>query len=62
MTALLCLYSCDGGDDDGRRLGEVIVGTWQRDEIISNPRISPTIFSISMATVTTTVWFAQVLS
>lgn len=34
MTALLCLYSCDGGDDDGRRLGEVIVGTWQRDEII----------------------------
>ena len=34
MTALLCLFSCDGGDDDGRRLGEVIVGTWQRDEII----------------------------
>ena len=34
MTALLCLYSCDGGDDDDRRLGEVIVGTWQRDEII----------------------------
>ena len=22
--------SCSGGDDDGRRLGEVIVGTWQR--------------------------------
>ncbi|MBR3111418.1 MAG: hypothetical protein IKH35_09575 [Prevotella sp.] len=22
--------SCGGGDDDGRRLGEVIVGTWQR--------------------------------
>ena len=30
MTALLCLFSCSGGDDDGRRLGEVIVGTWQR--------------------------------
>ena len=22
--------SCGGGDDDGQRLGEVIVGTWQR--------------------------------
>ena len=22
--------SCGGGDDDGRRLGELIVGTWQR--------------------------------
>ena len=30
MTALLCLFSCGGGDDDGHRLGEVIVGTWQR--------------------------------
>ena len=30
LTALLCLFSCDGGDDDGRRLGEEIVGTWQR--------------------------------
>ena len=30
MTALLCLFSCSGGDDDGRRLGEEIVGTWQR--------------------------------
>ena len=24
------IVSCGGGDDDGRRLGEVIVGTWQR--------------------------------
>ena len=24
------LTSCGSGDDDGRRLGEVIVGTWQR--------------------------------
>ena len=24
------LTACGGGDDDGRRLGEVIVGTWQR--------------------------------
>ena len=24
------LLSCGGGDDDGQRLGEVIVGTWQR--------------------------------
>lgn len=30
MTALLCLFSCSGGDDDGQRLGEKIVGTWQR--------------------------------
>ena len=30
LTTLLCLFSCDGGDDDGRRLGEEIVGTWQR--------------------------------
>ena len=24
------ITSCGGGDDDGRRLGEIIVGTWQR--------------------------------
>ena len=30
MAVLLCLFSCSGGDDDGRRLGEEIVGTWQR--------------------------------
>jgi hypothetical protein len=24
------LTSCQGGDDDGRRLGEVVVGTWER--------------------------------
>ena len=30
MTALFCLFSCSGGDDDGRRLAEEIVGTWQR--------------------------------
>ena len=54
MTALLCLYSCDGGDDDGQSSSMAIP--------VSNPRISPTIFSISMATVTTTVWFAPVLS
>ena len=28
---ILCLLiSCTGGDDDGRRLGDTIVGTWQR--------------------------------
>ena len=27
---LLLLASCGGGDDDGRRLGETIVGIWQR--------------------------------
>ena len=27
---LLLLASCGGGDDDGRRLGENIVGIWQR--------------------------------
>ena len=26
----LMLMACGGGDDDGRRLGEMIVGTWQR--------------------------------
>ena len=35
MKPLLLLLSflflsCGGGDDDGQRLGEVIVGTWQR--------------------------------
>ena len=28
--SLFTLTSCGGGDDDGRRLGDVIVGTWQR--------------------------------
>jgi hypothetical protein len=27
---LFTLSSCGGGDDDGRRLGELIVGNWQR--------------------------------
>ena len=30
IVFLLFFVSCGGGDDDGRRLGEVIVGTWQR--------------------------------
>ena len=30
LAALLFVFACGGGDDDGRRLGEVIVGTWQR--------------------------------
>ena len=32
FTFLFSLFttSCGGGDDDGRRLGDVIVGTWQR--------------------------------
>ena len=30
LAALLFLCGCGGGDDDGRRLGEMIVGTWQR--------------------------------
>ena len=28
--SLFTLTSCGGGDDDGRRLGDSIVGTWQR--------------------------------
>jgi hypothetical protein len=28
--SLLAATACGGGDDDGRRLGEMIVGTWQR--------------------------------
>jgi len=28
--SLITLSSCGSGDDDGRRLGELIVGTWQR--------------------------------
>ena len=30
MAALFFLIGCGSGDDDGRRLGEQIVGTWQR--------------------------------
>lgn len=30
LTALFFLSSCGNGDDDGQRLGELIVGTWQR--------------------------------
>ena len=30
LTALILLPACGSGDDDGRRLGELIVGTWQR--------------------------------
>ena len=30
LSHLLTFYSCGTGDDDGRRLGELIVGTWQR--------------------------------
>ena len=30
LTALFFLSACGNGDDDGQRLGELIVGTWQR--------------------------------
>ena len=30
VAAPVFLTACGGGDDDGRRLGETIVGTWQR--------------------------------
>ena len=30
MAALFIVWGCGGGDDDGRRLGDYIVGTWQR--------------------------------
>ena len=30
LAALFFALSCGGGDDDGRRFGEIIVGTWQR--------------------------------
>ena len=30
LAALFFTLACGGGDDDGRRLGEMIVGTWQR--------------------------------
>ena len=30
LTALILLSACGSGHDDGRRLGELIVGTWQR--------------------------------
>jgi len=30
VAALILFTACGGGDDDGRRLGEMIVGTWQR--------------------------------
>ena len=34
MAALFLIVSCGGGDDDGRRLGETIIGTWQRGEVV----------------------------
>ena len=33
MAALFLMSACGGGDDDGRRLGEMIIGTWQRSEV-----------------------------
>ena len=30
MAALIFMLGCGAGDDDGQRLGELIVGTWQR--------------------------------
>lgn len=30
MAALILCFGCGTGDDDGRRLGEIIIGTWQR--------------------------------
>ena len=30
LSSLLTFTSCGTGDDDGRRLGELVVGTWQR--------------------------------
>ena len=30
LAALIFLPACGAGDDDGRRLGDIIVGTWQR--------------------------------
>lgn len=30
VAALILFTACGGGDDDGRRLGDLIVGTWQR--------------------------------
>lgn len=34
MAALFFVIACGGGDDDGRRLGETIIGTWQCGEIV----------------------------
>lgn len=51
LFLLLLFLSCGTGDDDGRRLGEYIVGTWQRgwgegDVIIEgNTDIDPLSFS-----------------
>ena len=33
LAALMFTLSCGTGDDDGSRLSEVIVGTWQRTEL-----------------------------
>lgn len=30
VVALFSFWNCGGGDDDGRRLGDYIVGNWQR--------------------------------
>ena len=51
LAALFFALSCGGGDDDGRRLGEIIVGTWQRgwgegDVIVEgNTELSPENFA-----------------
>ncbi|MBP5778049.1 MAG: lipocalin family protein [Prevotella sp.] len=43
MAALFLIIACGGGDDDGRRLGETIIGTWQRGEVIidGEPDLNP---------------------
>lgn len=71
VAALVFLTACGGGDDDGRRLGEMIVGTWQRgwgegDVVIDGDTDLGTItlrtislFFVVMAI--TTAWCAKVL-
>ena len=34
LAALIVCLSCGTGDDDGSRLGEQIVGTWQRADLV----------------------------
>ena len=51
VAALILMSACGSGDDDGRRLGEIIVGTWvsHPDDIVieGDTEIRPEQISIS---------------
>ena len=71
VAALFFLIGCGSGDDDGRRLGEQIVGTWQRgwgegdvviNSIESHHGDVPTTVLCSMMTAPIMGWCGKALS